>query len=82
MLSKDEIIYIMKELAEGMAYLWQNYKIALCDLKEDNILLSLNEMADGYTIKIADFGAGYRQTETDRDKNSGYGLVCTPVYFN
>jgi len=65
-----------------MQYLWRQYRIALCDLKEDNIILSLTEMGAGYNVKVADFGAAYRQGEDNKDTNRFYGSQYTPLYFN
>ena len=42
-----------------MQILWEEEKIALCDLKGENILLSLTEQGAGYYIKIADLGGAF-----------------------
>jgi len=42
-----------------MKILWNELRMALCDLKGENVLLSLTEMGAGYNIKIADLGGAY-----------------------
>ena len=42
-----------------MKILWDDHKMAICDLKGENVLLSLTEMGAGYYIKIADLGGAY-----------------------
>ena len=81
-LSSTEILYILQELAIQMNILWDEYKIAVCDLKGENVLLSLTEMGAGYYIKIADLGGAYIQTSRNRDGNVGYPSCSTKVYYN
>ena len=46
-------------MAFQLKMLWNEHKMAMCDLKGENVLLSLTEMGAGYNIKIADLGGVY-----------------------
>ena len=54
-----EIFYIFKELASQMQILWEQHRVALCDLKLSSVILCLSEMGAGYVVKIADFGGAF-----------------------
>ena len=56
--------------------------MAVCDLKGENIILSLTEMGAGYNIKIMDLGGAYFQSNDSIDINSLYPIMLTKLFFN
>ena len=57
-LTVNEILYIFSALLQHQQNLWE-YGYAMCDMKEDNVLLQLAELGAGYYVKLADLGACY-----------------------
>ena len=74
----SEINYIFVQLLQLQNNLW-NYGYAICDMKEENVLLKLTETGAGYYIKLADLGSCYQR----RDNNSEqYPYGYTENYFD
>ena len=50
----------------------------MSDLKEENVLLTLNETGSGYNLRLADMGMSYKLDNHFRD----YPFGCTGKYFD
>ena len=75
-LSQQEIFYIFHELACFQRCLYQ-YGIAFCDLKEENIMLTLTERGARYYLRLADLGGAYLKS-----RDTIYPKAFTADYFD
>ena len=59
-LTVNEIVYVFITLLKHQQSLWE-YGYAMCDMKEENVLLKLGELGAGYTVKLADMGGCWKR---------------------
>lgn len=74
-LTAQQRIQLVIDLLKGLAYA-HNLKIVHCDVKPENVLLQLG--ADGWVVKVSDFGIAHLQQETDQHSGSRTG---SPAYM-
>ena len=75
-LTPNEIMYVFLALLTHQQKLWE-YGYAMCDMKEENVLLKLGELGAGYTVKLADMGGCWKRN-SDQIYPQGY----TMTYFD
>ncbi len=69
-------LHIFRQIVDAVIDMWTNYKICHGDLKDDNVLLSLED----YRVYIIDFGLALRDTGQPHNRLRGHDGYVPPEF--